>query len=175
MASRWGGSFAHSLGTSARSKRQALSVCPLLHRSPRGDATNHHLVCVSLEYRGHLSTGSRSSWPRHPATLDYSCHCTNHSVSARLVQPGGPDGTHLASRVPADPTNGLVFQSRTHLCRCSRCGSPPSVDPVEFAIPTCSFGVGPFARSAPRHAHCSRLLRCLKWPKSSRMILLANY
>jgi hypothetical protein len=39
----------------ARSKWQALSLCPLLHGPHRFSAANHHMVRLSLEHRGHLS------------------------------------------------------------------------------------------------------------------------
>jgi hypothetical protein len=88
------------------------------------------------------STGS--SRPLHPAAMEYACHRSDHPVPAGVVQPGGPHGTRLAPRSSANSAIGLVFQSRTHLCRCPRCCSSPSLGPAEFANPTCSFGVCQF-------------------------------
>jgi hypothetical protein len=174
MASGWGGSFAHALGTSARSKRQTLSVCPLVHRSHRGDAANHHLVRASLEYRGHLSRGSRSSRPLHPAAMEYSCHCSNNPLSARLVQPGGPDGIHLA---------------RLRTCRPGKRPGIPKPNPP-LSMPSRRFAAicGPSGIRQPYLLLWglsirlkSSLTRSSKWPvmlpklaKVELMILLAN-
>jgi hypothetical protein len=54
---------------------------------------------------------SRSSWPLHPAALEYACHCSDHPLSAGDVQPGGPHGTRFAPGSPANSANSLVFQS----------------------------------------------------------------
>jgi hypothetical protein len=87
---------------------------------------------------------SRSSGPLHPAAQEYSCRCSDHPLPAGVVQSDGPAGTRLAPGSPANSANGLVCQSRTHLCRCPGCGSPLSMGLAEFANPTCSFGVCQF-------------------------------
>jgi len=103
----------------------------------------------------------RPSRPGNAAAVEYSGHCTDHSLPVRVVQPRGPHGPCSPPRSFANSASCLVSQSWTHFCRCLGRRPPTSMGATEFANLACCPGFPQFIAASHWHARRGCLLRCL--------------